>query len=366
MDRDFLKARSKRIEVLRTIAILGVVLLHVPPLVTDPPLQHTYSSAFLLDIKYLMSNVIFMASVPTLSVILGYLLFSTFEASRYLPTVRKKTKSLIVPLILWNLPLLALLYVAKAEGWSVYRHMPEPASAWDVVNLTIGIVGVPLNYPLHFLLDVFICVLLSPLIHLALRHAPFVGLAVCLALLFVDDGNSFVARGDILAAFYMGGLVAKKGWTLATIDRHWRAIVALFLLLCVGYTAIEAASGFHGGAFHDYGRKVLRLAGPFAFWGVFAYLLRFSWSDGMAAFARNTFFIFCAHAPIFKLLWRLYREAGGTVESPLYWLFYVTSPLATVALSVAALSLFGMFAPSLLQILAVPPKPRHVVQAADR
>lgn len=358
--------RSKRIEMLRTIAILGVVLLHVPPLATELPLEHAYSSEFLLQIKYLFSNTIFMASVPTLSVISGYLLFSAAGGLRYPQIVKKKAKTLVVPAILWNLPLLGILFVAKARSWPIYTDVPDPASAWDVINLTLGIVGQPLNYPLHFLFDVFICVLLSPVIRLFLRHAPAVGLAICLTLLFADHGNDFLVRGDILAAFYTGGLVADKGWTLSGIDRHWRAVAVFFLVLCVGYTVIEAANGFQGGAFHDYGRKVLRLAGPFAFWGVSAYLLRFAWSNRLAVFARYSFFIFCAHAPILKLLWHVYRAAGGTVEQPVYWLFYAAAVPAVVMLSLALLYGLQIFAPPLLRLLAVPATPRSAWAAGDR
>ena len=358
--------RSKRIEMLRTIAILGVVVLHVPPLETDVAVRHSYSSEFLFQIKYLLSAAIFMASVPTLSVISGYLLFSTYNESRYLQTVIKKARTLVIPLILWNLPLLAILYAARIEGWPVYRDAGDLASLWDAVNLTVGITAPPLNFPLHFLLDIFICIVLSPVFSFFIRRAPFLGLAICVAILFADRENAVLVRGDIFASYYLGGLVAYKRWTLEAIDRYWWAFGGVFLALCIGYTAVEAAHGYAGGAFHDYGRQVLRIAGPFAFWGVSAYLAGVSWSDGVARFARYSFFIFCAHAPILKLLWMVYRAAGGTVESPLYWLFYGAAAPATVLLSVALLRLLMRVAPFVLDMLAVPPAPRYGAPGGER
>lgn len=92
---------SRRFDLLCTLPIAGLVVLHVPPAV-DIPLR--------LDGRRprpgrqdFPRNVLFRGTVPVLGVISGFLLFRRRERD-HSALVRRRVRTLLVPFLLWNIP----------------------------------------------------------------------------------------------------------------------------------------------------------------------------------------------------------------------------------------------------------------------
>ncbi len=100
---------SKRLWITRFSMIIGIVILHLPPYV---PLSDVGNSFFSLW-KAFFSHGLFRATVPVLTVISGYLVFYSKLHERPVQLLIKKTKSILVPLVLWNLPIAIAIFLLQ-------------------------------------------------------------------------------------------------------------------------------------------------------------------------------------------------------------------------------------------------------------
>ena len=103
---------SQRIAILRYVMIFGIVVLHTPPYV---PLDQTGSDLFAL-VKAFFQHAFFRASVPVLTFISGYLLFKNNLDLKFSRLLRKKTTTILIPLILFNLPFVIFLYLVQSNN----------------------------------------------------------------------------------------------------------------------------------------------------------------------------------------------------------------------------------------------------------
>ena len=151
---------SERISLLRYVMILGIVILHIPP---NIPLAETGTGVFHF-IKAFLVHAVFRSTVPVLTCISGYLLFNSYLYTSISLIFIKKAKRLIVPLFIWNFPIVLLLYVFQSQGvFSNYSVKLYPFDAVTFFNGIFSITGAPVNFPLFFLRDLFVLSLLSPL-----------------------------------------------------------------------------------------------------------------------------------------------------------------------------------------------------------
>jgi succinoglycan biosynthesis protein ExoH len=97
---------SKRIWVTRYVMVIGIVILHLPPY---QGLSELDGSIFEY-VKAFFAHGVFRASVPVLTVMSGYLIFATKLYTKPVKLLKKKVSTLLIPLIVWNLPLAVLVY----------------------------------------------------------------------------------------------------------------------------------------------------------------------------------------------------------------------------------------------------------------
>jgi surface polysaccharide O-acyltransferase-like enzyme len=149
--------------------------------------------------------------LPVLSACSGYLMLQRFrfEWSWYLPKLKRRVSSLIVPFI--SVSTLTVLLDAGLQELSLLAgFFSQPLIAnWSVSEWIDQIVIHPLNYPLYFLRDLFVVALLSPLLGSLFRQK-VVGLLALggLAVLWVGQPNPGIFNIRILAWFSLGGFVA--------------------------------------------------------------------------------------------------------------------------------------------------------------
>ena len=224
---------SKRITSLRWLCIAAVVLVHAAQwfYFQDPGQKHLAGVDFCYEPVYgwVLDIVLYGVSigiVPTFFIISGYLHFS--KSRKYKDVVVSKTRGLLLPFLIWT-ALACLAYLALSPLTGTYREFAflqsrEPLK-WlssvfgDYSNFFRAGATPPLLYQFWFIRDLFIMMLVSPLIGWCLRRIPWVYMALCLvplAFVFVP-----VVAPNALFCFSLGGLCAIRKWDFFKFVDRW-------------------------------------------------------------------------------------------------------------------------------------------------
>jgi succinoglycan biosynthesis protein ExoH len=228
-------------------------------------------------------------------------------------------------------------------------YLPDISSAdpRSLATMLFAAEDAPLNLPLYFLRDLFVCILLSPLLALLIRRYPMPTLAVLLALAIFPASLGILLRNSILFSFSFGIYLALHRIDLKIIDPYAIQISAAFLALTMLFGTALFWTGPDFPAWLDIGRNLLVLAGIPGFWALSAILIRSQVGRRLADTGGLSFWIFCAHFPLLLMLWIVWNRAGG---GP-YPLFYLLT--AAIALTVLPLTnrLVQYALPSLYNLL---------------
>lgn len=143
---------SKTFDVLRGPLALLVVYLHIDSNPVPLSIFQQDAEGFLYNgIKLFVVQIANLA-VPCFYIISAYLLM--YKSGEYLFMLKKKIKSLLLPYIIWNL--LAAIYIKLTQGDNLF-------SFYDLFIR-------PANFPLWFLRDLIILVILSPVFRLLINY----------------------------------------------------------------------------------------------------------------------------------------------------------------------------------------------------
>lgn len=318
LDRDL----RDRIALVRFVMIFGVIVLHTPAYV---PMAQVGTGWFEV-IKAFFQLAVFRATVPVLTVISGFLLFRASLDLEPARLWRKKGKTILIPFLFFNLTLLPFAFVAQRYGVQLSASL-WPFDAMNWLNAAFGIYGSPINYPLNFLRDLLVLILLAPLFGWVLRRFAWPGL-VLVGVVFFANYDGLLVRRDLMAVlFYVGGMAAVRGWNLRLLDRYAGVCLALFLLVCAAIVHFRIGNTTY-----------LRIGAPFLIWPAASLLVGTAVGTWLARMSKYSFFLFLAHAPVLILTSLLYKRFGGAVPYPVYW---VLAPfvVATVVIAVYRLAM---------------------------
>lgn len=346
---------SDSIRVARVIGILGLVIIHVPPWrveLGDPPRA---IEAF--DLAFLYCQELFgRASVPLLSVVSGYLMVHQHGAIGALSRLRKKGRSLLAPLVGWNL-------IAILLATAMSRHLPY-ATLREWADALFAFGSEPAIRPLYFLRDIFVCALLFPLIRLAIDRAPVATLTL-IAILSLAGWTYplFVGSGPLL--FFTTGVAIALGKLSADPDRRQKHLIIAAALLAPGFTTavmtemlIDPGSADWLKLAFTIGLFIERICGAWFVWLFARWMLRQRWNPLIQAIEPYIFVIFCSHVLWLAVAWHLLEAAGITYRHPLYPLFFFTAPFQALVAGLTAAAILRRLSPTLLGLLCggrVPP-----------
>ena len=346
---------SDSIRVARVIGILGLVMIHVPPWrveLGDPPRPiETF------DLIFLYCQELFgRASVPLLSVISGYLMVHQHGAIDALSRVRKKGRSLLAPLIGWNL-------IAVLLSAALSRDLPY-ATPREWADALFAFGAEPAIRPLYFLRDIFLCALLFPLIRLFVDRAPVATLTL-VAILSLAGWTYplFVGSGPLL--FFTTGVAIALGKLSADPDSRQKRLIMAAALLAPGFTTAVMVEMLVDPDSADWlklaftiGLFIERICGAWFVWIASRWMLRQRWNPLIQAIEPYIFIIFCSHVLWLAVAWRVLEAAGVSYNHPLYPLFFFTAPFQALAAGLIVAAILRRLSPSLLGLLCggrVPP-----------
>lgn len=287
--------------------VIGIVVLHTPPY---QPLSELGFSLFEL-IKAFFSHAVFRTTVPMLTAISAYLLFRSTLPSKPVTLLKKKSHSILVPLILWNLPVALGIFLVQKYELTDHSFSTKlyPVEAVNWLNAITGLFMSPANYPLNFLRDLFALSLLGPLFGLFLKRAPYIGAAIVILVYTYNLDGSYVLRNSMYISFYLGALAATQSWDVTYLDRYAPLLLLIFSVFCAAIVIFDIEN-----------REPLRMLAPFLVWPAMALLSQSRIGRFINNYSSSSFLLFLAHGPLLLCCWLIYIKVMPSVPYPVFWL----------------------------------------------
>ena len=301
---------------------------------------------------YLQSFVLFFffSVVPLLSMISGWLFFSfrTDAGTALLHRIRRRFASLYLPLVFWNALFLAVLLL-------LFRFNPDyplleqlnidfsNAGAMEYVNAMFGITQHPVGFQFWFVRDLFVTVLVSPLLWLMLTRAPLLGALFLGAAWLLGHDLWIFFRTDVVFFFYLGGLIRLRE---LPVEISWRAalfFLGVYSLMCAVRTlAPYVVDG--DPAILQVATRSMRLVGVLACWGLFQRIALTPTGMRVAHYGGLAFFLHAAHYPLIAEVKLILWDLLPAETQPWMLVHYVVSVLVTVAIGIGLGLLLTRFA----------------------
>jgi succinoglycan biosynthesis protein ExoH len=355
---------SRTIDLARIILIVGIVFLHYgmyPNLHTSPfggisITEHevaTFVNSFLL--------FFFFSVVPLLSAISGWLFFAFLDerdgdpAAALSTRIRKRFVSLYVPLVIWNLLYLLVLLALFAirPGHDLFAALNidfRDATLKHYFDAVFAVDHHPLAFQFWFVRDLFLTVLLSPVLWLLIRRAPLLGAAALFGAWIVNYDFAIFFRPDVTFFFFLGGLIRAKKADLRLGGRAVAVLVVAYLAL-VTLRSLAPYVIEHPGPILAGFTRLMRLVGVLACWGVFLRVGETRLGAQLARVGPFAFFLYATHFPLMaEVKLQLWKLLPGTND---FWMVvhYLASVSITILLCLGSAYLLARFLPEVFALL---------------
>jgi hypothetical protein len=307
------KAMSDRIRIARGLCIVFMTFVHVPPGIEE----NVGRDIGVFDLVYFaLSRVLGLSSVSLLSVVSGYFIVSSLAKAGTQRLFVSKVKTLVVPLLAWNLlMLLLLIFYGLLRG--KWQAVPD-FTASGMADALFAFTGWPLDVPLWFLRDLFICCLFSPLLYGALKRFPALTIGLLVAYTLFGEDLYLLQRPQLMLFFALGIWLRLSRAAEPVIDRAacWLVpglaiMVVLYLTLRMERVQLEDMNDVLRLTL-DTSLRITMAAG---FWLLTDVIRRSRFATGFLWFEPYAFFLFCSHAILFHFaaipLRRLFGNYGG-------------------------------------------------------
>ncbi|SER81656.1 Acyltransferase family protein [Sphingobium sp. YR768] len=342
--------RSDAIAIARVICILGVVYVHAWTGQNGEALAALRGTPQ-ENLRWLLMEMFGRSAVPLLGLISGWLVATSSRTLDWSGHVRRKARTILLPMALWNI--IAILLVGGA-AWLFNLSAPQPKSLWWVVDEVLIITRNPdINVQMPFLRDLFLCMVAAPLlVRLPGWTLALIGLTAA-ACHIAGLGPPVLMRASILFFFTTGILARRGGWAERAVAIPWLLAVAPFALL-MGLQLYRAITIGDTGARTTQTAidLAVRIAAALAFWRL-AWALAGSRIRGtLLRIEPYAFFLFCAHLILIWLGGPVLGGLSGRMGAPLYPVYLILQPLIVLAVVVAVGTLLRRIAPTAAGILS--------------
>ena len=330
---------SRRLSLLRFPLIVGVVFIHAYETtvwLNGYAVAAAGQAAWSQFVRDFVSQGVARVSVPLFFLMAAYLLFFGFDGSAagYLSRLKSRARTLLVPFLFWNVAVVALFALAQTLPWTapLFNSGKPPVADYGLqqwLDALLGLTQPPIAYQFWFIRDLFLLVLASPLVHLAVTRAPVAG-ALALGACWTAGIGVGIPSIEGVLFFYLGAWLGMRRADLCRVDRFGTVLVLAFAVLALA----DAAS--KDWVVNDYLHKGMILVGVAAALHAVGRIRR----DGrlerwLITLSAASFFVFAMHEPaltfVRKVTYRLIAPdtAVATIAA------YFAIPLALIAVLAA-------------------------------
>lgn len=355
--------RCDAISIARVICILGVVYVHAWTGLTGSELELARGSAQ-ENLRWVLMEVFGRSAVPLLGLISGWLVAGSAQTLDWRRHIRRKARTILLPMILWNA--LALLLVC-GSAWLFRLPAPTPPSLqWVVEEVFILSRNPDVNVQMPFLRDLFLCMMMAPLLVRMPGRALAALIAFAALCQILGVGPPVIMRPAILMFFTLG-IAAHRGG-LAERAASWPlplAVTPFAMLMSVQLWLNLLADGPGTGVWVSGLDLLMRIAASLCFWRLSWALAQSPARGALLKIEPFIFLLFCSHLILIWLGGGLLGEIFGKLGSRGYPAYLLVQPLLILACVVALGFFLQWVAPGLTQVLSGG-RLRALTDSADR
>jgi len=312
---------SKRLSVLRSLLVIFVIGIH-----SEKGLQAYYPQVPDLLRAYLafVPHNIFRLAVPLFFSISGYLFFLTYtpDAASYGRMIIKKTRTILIPYLLFNAISLLLIFIFNKVPYIGDINMVHRDGVWE---LLLGIYRYPVNYTLWFLRDLYVYFLMAPVFYVVSKEIPFLGLILFWAIwMFLPQAGIPIELSGLL--FFYGGCMLSR--LRIDLDAGRRLLLPLAALYLAFLCATAHYEYWYGTVsyYHLLYRHSM-IFGVMTLWLLSAYAPLHN-NQMLLKLAGTSFFVYLVHEPILSYLIYgtrfLFKPSGVLAGIAYMWLLIAT------------------------------------------
>jgi hypothetical protein len=258
------------------------------------------------------------ASVPLLSIVSGFLLYRSLGNNPWLTLLKSKVRTLLVPMAIWSA---LLLTVFAVKEWFLGNDDFFAVGLMEWINRVFAVTGPPINLPLAFLRDIFVCCAIAATSSRLEKSVRWSGhlMVVVFAIAELSFAGILLLRPQIMIFFFLGYAIAESSPRSLVIP--WAVVIGAVLvdaLIQLGFIEGFKRSNDFQALFH-------RLAVAFLMWRIAITIAR---RDGyMFQFLERLepviFLVFCSHMFTVSAMAACFTAGGLQVTDPIYPLVFI-------------------------------------------
>lgn len=342
--------RSQAISIARVICILGVVYVHAWTGLSGYDLELARGSVQ-EDLRWVLMEIFGHSAVPLLGLISGWLVAGSRTTLQWRIHLRRKARTILVPMVLWNA--LAVLLVS-GSAWLWHLPAPTPDSVrWVVEEIFIVTRNPDINVQMPFLRDLFLCMVLAPLlVRMPSRALAVLAMGAAFCQIFGFGPPVFMRAA--IPFFFILGILAQRGGMAERVAKAplaWSVLPFALLMPVQLYLSLRL-----DGRPVDFGTSALdlavRVAAAAAYW-------RLSWAlagsvakDALLKMEPYVFLLFCSHLILIWLGGPVLGALFGKLGAPLYPVYLVAQPLIVLGAVVVVGTLLARTVPGPARLLS--------------
>ena len=354
----------ERIAMARMLCVLCMIFVHVPDGQSIAAVYSLTTGGFAFFLEGVLVEGPGRASAALLSVISGYLAATTLlkPGSSVWALYSRRFVSIILPMVFWaSVTYLVYLIVSQSRP----TFLDDANTLMDRLNIIFFLTEMPDGATMHlgFLRDLFVCVLLSPLLLPVVQRLAWL-LFPLLGTLYIFEHNQatvLILRPLVLFAFSIGIYLATRKVRLNALDWLWPvffllSVIATMVILLVNSGVADSMVQSFADRGMEFDETVLypfgRLFGSLAIWTLIPWMMGGRLQDWVTRFTPYLVAAFCSHYLMLTLLYYgAWSPLFGGRESTIYVVWVMAAPLVSMAVAVLVVSMALRIAPPLATLI---------------
>lgn len=323
-----INSRNPTLDILRVIAMLGVMLIHSPAVV----------DAELTPGIYFIREYITIGTVPAFFILSGYLMAKKVKdpSVRFSAFFKDKLHSLIIPFLIWNGLLIFGALSMKMAG--IGNDMSQSGaylgidfSFSSITSAWLGIDRSPIVYQFWFLRDLIIVSLVTFFVIRYLPPLPFLPL-----ILLLIPNHMAASFGFYLIGVQLHGVLSLE---------RFPSVVSCYLF-CLGWGLLGLADM---AGYVDLPFPLVSLGAVIFFFFLAVILAAWRPTARLAMLAPAVFFMYAAHEPLQLVMGRLWEKFNVPYYG--YYVSFFTVPAVSLIIVLTFYAMMKRCLPKTLSVI---------------
>lgn len=365
MPPPYSSSRVRAVSNIRFISIFFMMFVHLTLYEAVSPVfdKGLFDQDFSKSVVLILVDGFGLVSAPLLGLISGFFFAANSETNPYFRLLGRRLRTLYVPVVTWSAvaALASLLTGLITADWI---EMSNRIEQYDL-NTLFGITSTPINGPLHFMVDLLKCILISPILIFLLKRRYYLQyyilVAVAAAFLLSFSSSHDYTRGFNLDnalpridlfLFFSVGLYIRRRWSddvMSTLARFSfsssgarLALFVVFILAAGHWRWLDSLENNKMGWSAFALRMFTRVSGCLFILSFLPWIRSLA-ERGLYVEDRLTFYLFCTHIIVFRLgQSALGMLTGWNPSAHNQVIAWCILPLIAFAVAAALYSLEGM------------------------